>query len=574
LTANRSGTVAMILFVSSLWNQVQLRRGRNLDDPNSATGRFHSSQPQRYGRYSSAGVPRGILHNVIPERRADHPGQRSRSCRRSPKWRGEPHNPGKRGWSFAYAYTTLTSTLRFWPQRRRSVGIGLALLTLAAGGLLILRPASQSVYNGRPFAYWFSELNSPSYQVRNEAEVALRGLGVDAVPYLRHALRVHETRWQIWFRAVFDRFQPPRQIRVPPARIQEQAARLLARLGPAALPATPELIGALAGQDPDTVRACATALRRIGPQCVPDLVAALHHSVPAARANAAELLGSAPDFDRSLDAAVLPLETALADPDREVRRRAAPSLATADRSHARSVPALTAALLDTDQMVRLAAARSLGELGPVAAASTPALAQCLVETHPEVRVEAARALWRIEHRTDRPLPVLVASLRDQQVHWQAALALGEIGAPAEAAIPALLEALENELVHRPSRTPASSALALARMSPAAVPGLVLLLSHHESYVRVGAAIALAGQGINALPALSRLLELLDDPDPEVRLTVTGALGAIGTEARAAVPKLEAMIQDGDEITRTMAQSALNHISTTPSHLARGSNAPD
>jgi HEAT repeat protein len=221
---------------------------------------------------------------------------------------------------------------------------------------------------------------------------------------------------------------------------------------------------------------------------------------------------------------------------------------------------LERSLADRLEAVRLASVQALGELGPAARRSVPAIVNILEISAPGVQVEAARALWRIEGTTANALPILLTALGNPQAHWQAALVLAEIGPPAQAAIPALVAALELEEVHRPSRTPASAALALARMGPAAVPKLAALLEHPRAAVRIGAAFALAGQGAAAERAVPGLLAMLDEDDGEARTAATNTLGAIGPGARAALPRLRLVARDPDEYLRAMAVAAIARIS--------------
>lgn len=92
---------------------------------------------------------------------------------------------------------------------------------------------------------------------------------------------------------------------------------------------------------------------------------------------------------------------------------------------------------------RAAAAETLGSLGDVAA--VPALIRALY--HPnQVCVAAALALGRM--RASEAVEPLRAVLEDNQKFWMprgaAAVALGQIGAPAESALPSLRRALELE----------------------------------------------------------------------------------------------------------------------------------
>ena len=76
----------------------------------------------------------------------------------------------------------------------------------------------------------------------------------------------------------------------------------------------------------------------------------------------------------------------------------------------------------------------------------------------------------------------------------------------------------------------------------------------------------AKNGPAAKPAVTALIEALDDPDAAVRFPVTVALGEIGPDAAAAVPRLKQMMFEeiNDEIAAA-ARRAIRHIQ--PSALA-------
>jgi HEAT repeat protein len=75
------------------------------------------------------------------------------------------------------------------------------------------------------------------------------------------------------------------------ARIRQGAAKILARLGPAAKPAVPELLQALEDPAPGVREAAGEALRQIGPEAVPALVQALSAQRADVRESAALALG-------------------------------------------------------------------------------------------------------------------------------------------------------------------------------------------------------------------------------------------------------------------------------------------
>jgi HEAT repeat protein len=121
--------------------------------------------------------------------------------------------------------------------------------------------------------------------------------------------------------------------------------------------------------------------------------------------------------------------------------------ADAEKAALRNVHTLLERLAATDgkdsrtlDANRAAAAQALGALADVTA--VPGLIQAL--SHPnQVCVAAALALGRISH-ADAVMP-LVAVLEDENKFWMprgaAAVALGQMGAVAQAAVPALTRAL-------------------------------------------------------------------------------------------------------------------------------------
>jgi hypothetical protein len=106
-----------------------------------------------------------------------------------------------------------------------------------------------------------------------------------------------------------------------------------------------------------------------------------------------------------------------------------------------AVPQLSAALQDKDKDVRNNAAAALGAIGAEARDAIPALVQAL--RYETVEPGPARALGKIGAAAVLPL---CAALRDTDLHTRcgAAGALGDIGAGAKLAIPALTEALADK----------------------------------------------------------------------------------------------------------------------------------
>ncbi|NEQ20796.1 MAG: HEAT repeat domain-containing protein, partial [Microcoleus sp. SIO2G3] len=149
---------------------------------------------------------------------------------------------------------------------------------------------------------------------------------------------------------------------------------------------------------------------------------------------------------------------------------------------------------------------------------------------------------------------------NKQVRWRAASALGEIGAEASSAVPALTMALqdEDEYIRR------IAAYALGKIgleAASAVPDLIAALQDTDRNLRLVAAYALGKIGPEASSAVPNLITALQDTNAEVRLNAATALGRIGAESKTAVPALIVALQDTDKYVRQGAADALGRFGT-------------
>jgi len=271
---------------------------------------------------------------------------------------------------------------------------------------------------------------------------------------------------------------------------------------------------------------------------------------------------------------------------------------------------LTDALSHRYWGVRDKAAQALGELVQEANRAVGALTKALRDTDPdsglgymEVRISAAEALWKINHRTDRVLQVLIDTLQDNKgwYYQRAAAALGRMGPAARPAVPALAGSLRCEEVHDyldfeaymqsrrapfealvqigPAAKSARSSLqqalndpeVLIRVlaaetlgkldseDPGVLPVLTAALRERSGQVRSSAADALGRLGPPAKGAVPVLVETLSDKYPEVAIRAAAALGQLGPLAQAAVPRLREMRSAKDEDCRNAALQALKKI---------------
>ncbi len=238
--------------------------------------------------------------------------------------------------------------------------------------------------------------------------------------------------------------------------------------------------------------------------------------------------------DPEVDALVIELQTADIAGFRAAYDRLAGKGAAA-------LPALSLALFDIDPDVRSAAARLLAELGSASVTALPALVCHLLDNDSGVR---ENVIYAIGHtRSPSAIAHLIVGLGDpeRRVRGTAARVLGDFGAAAQPAIPALVELLYEQLYFPGLHDVGSDAVkALGKIGPAAIPALVEALDRGMPR----APSALGAIGPAAVPAL---IEALRHPNRDMRLGAIHALGRTKPPAGAAVPALTAMLEDQDEL---------------------------
>ena len=185
---------------------------------------------------------------------------------------------------------------------KKRLPVFLAVIAFVAFvGILIFRLNSRvPIYGGKTVKTWLLQPSVTDTNGRQEAEVAFRALGTNAIPELVRLLHVDDARWRklIWSHSsripgrlrwlVIQRISPPHSYLIRPA-----AARALALLGAGTAPAEPNLVRALQDKVNGTYWEAGTALGRIGRQSVPDLAVALRDPDTLVRCAAAHGLGEA-----------------------------------------------------------------------------------------------------------------------------------------------------------------------------------------------------------------------------------------------------------------------------------------
>jgi HEAT repeat protein len=386
--------------------------------------------------------------------------------------------------------------------------LALAIVISLVGGANA-PPASEAT----PLADWLEALKAPDATVRREAVQAIGGLGPEAetaVPALVEALRDDDANVRAGAARALGAVGPGARSAIPALieALSEPGYELtvqdglpsyvpvwftvgsaLGDIGPAALP---DLIAAVDDEDPRVYGGAAEGLHRLGPEAkeaVGPLIKLLKtgdHSARGAAIHALKGIGPAaeaavPALVEALDhedfhtqywacqalreigpgakAAVPVLIRLLKEDVASVRRHAAQALGGIGPGIGEpGLEALIAALQDPLDPVREDAAVALGKLGPMAKSAAPALEDALADGPLAARVPGAKSLWLITGQPDPAVGVLIEELDDFNWGYQAAQVLGEIGAPAQKAVPALVERVESDDAEEHVRRAAADAI--------------------------------------------------------------------------------------------------------------------
>jgi len=180
-------------------------------------------------------------------------------------------------------------------------------------------------------------------------------------------------------------------------------------------------------------------------------------------------------------------------------------------SEAPTIPDLIDDLSDPERLMRTSAVWKLMDFGESGRAALPALIRLLDnESEMYIRLGAAGAICRIAPvEAEAILPVLMAGLHDNDFvnRDTACMFVGGIGLKAHAAIPTLLNLLDDET----ESVQCSASEALGRIS-----------GDWSHAVEVG-------------------VELLQSPDWLIRVVGSEHFQAIGIEAKAAIPRIRELL---------------------------------
>lgn len=332
-----------------------------------------------------------------------------------------------------------------------------------------------------------------------------------------------------------------------------QATIDLAEFGPLASKAVPALMDALLTNDEDLRLNSAIALGRIGKPAVAALSEALASKDDDTRFYAVWALGWIGPEGKSAAPAVI---RALRDKNEGVRRKAAYTLGRIGAEPAKAIAGLIESLGDANEDVRQAAAEGVSKYGELA---VKPLIVVLESGKATERRSAAHALGQIGADAKEAVPALkklLLSHEHKEGVDQIAEALAGIG---KASIPALNEALKDDR----SEVRVHAINALGKIAGEAVPFLVDALSDKHVDVRRQAAQVLAPMRVGDKMVVLGLAYALKDEDETVRMHVLNGLAQLGPAAKLAAPHLTIALADLNFNVRQQAFWVLQNMGVNP-----------
>jgi len=290
--------------------------------------------------------------------------------------------------------------------------------------------------------------------------------------------------------------------------------------------------------------------------------------------------------------AVPRLVQALSDPDPLVRWHAADGLADVTNNAPEAKPILVRMARDPGEFAnaRMAAIRALGVMGGSDRTCQNALVELLAEdtlsafaeaalrnlgaaAEPALQAGAGHTNFQVRLATAKLLeargvtnPPTVASRRDDWAETLRFLTqesvsrriprmerLGEMGAKAAPAVPALVWVLTNRVCSESERFVAAQTLgAIGPAASNAVPALISIFADGETGTRMVAAEALGNFGAAATAAVPTLVANLKNPLKEIRVSAVEALLSIGTARTNALSEGLELLSDPDAKVRDAA----------------------
>jgi HEAT repeat protein len=393
--------------------------------------------------------------------------------------------------------------------------------------------------------------------IREDVARTLGALGKPAVPFLLGVIRggkLSRRRFALW---ALGRIGPEAEsavgVLIELLQTSDEALHPLAReaLANIGLAAIPQLLACL--KDSLNQQIGVQALERMGVLAVPDLLEALQGEESRSHPTIVRVLAAIVQGDEEFpgDDLIFTLQSCLCATDAQLRQAAVEATSALGEKRETLIVNLLPLLKDEDELVR---GRTIDALVSIGEAAVPPLVATLAGDEVDVRREAAEALAKMG---ESAVAGLCEALRSEapEVRREAARTLGRIGhfgGSAKSAVPALIEALEDET------TRCAAAFALGEICASlahSVPALIGLLADSDREARWWSAHALGaiarrisrhGSGTIVYDAVFELAAALDDECEEVREKAAWALTGLGQGARLAISELMAAVLKGSD----------------------------
>ncbi len=316
----------------------------------------------------------------------------------------------------------------------------------------------------------------------------------------------------------------------------------------------------------------------VDPACsdaVPRLIRLLRSPDRDTRLGAMFALG---EFHQEAESAI-PLLARCLGQDQGLGEAAAQALGQISTQSNEALPILLKAANSQDAPLRARAALGLGFVRHNPDVVLPALLRCLRDSDTSVQVNAARGLYNLHHTTTgRVLPRLERALARSsgmlKVELSRTVGILQILAHKRLeVVPNLIQGLKDKDPCVRSR----AAQVLGNLSgyyvvgirdfphaAEAVDALVEALGDRDENVRRSALDALSYTRRISDRGVRVLIDVLKDPDPDIRTLAAGVLERNGPKAKGAVPALKEVARnDPDEMVRVQSASALWEIEHRP-----------
>ena len=380
------------------------------------------------------------------------------------------------------------------------------------------------------------------------------------------------------------------------SRVRRAAADALGEIGSSASRSLPQIVSLFSDGDANVIAAAARAVGKIGSRSSrysEDLIKLMAHRDERVREAATEALGASGRSRKRVD----DLQKQLSDPAPSVRVAAAIVLGDIGPRAAPASQKIVRLLADDDASVREAAQQALAGIGKPAVralmaaigSGDPVFSLDIVATLVRIGSDSISALTETFGDSDGPLlarrysamalaelydtdarviVVLTKGLVDENAEIRAAAAegLGDVGMPAESALPQLL--LMSRDQREPSLVRERVISALADIAPADRDvNAALVAGVSDSNPRIYEAAIAALVEISSSPdspaskELAQLVRDLHSGDDQSKSAAADRLGALGPYAATAVPDLIAVLagQENSADLQVAAATALGLI---------------